>query len=307
MPQSGDIVPSQRETSGRSARRFYVYVYLDPRYPGKFKYGKYEFDYEPFYVGKGTGKRKFAHLDEARKGIKHPKNNQIKAIWNAGLEPIILEVFSGLTEEEALEKEKELIATIGRYELGQGPLHNLTPGGDGVSGEGLPSEIRKKRFGRKFDEETRKKIGSRYYPRGPEHPNWGRKWSEETRRKIGEKSRGRRHSEETKRKISEKLKGRKMPKEAIEKRVKTRKEKLAKGLIRITKGMKVHTEEGLRQRTIRMIVKILDKLNELSLPCTEENYERVRKEYYPNSYPTWKTYLRKYKDYIEPPGKTGGE
>lgn len=37
--------------------KFYVYVYLDPRKPGKYKYGEYEFDYEPFYVGKGTGRR----------------------------------------------------------------------------------------------------------------------------------------------------------------------------------------------------------------------------------------------------------
>ena len=32
---------------------FYVYCYLDPRFPGKFKYGEIEFDYKPFYIGKG--------------------------------------------------------------------------------------------------------------------------------------------------------------------------------------------------------------------------------------------------------------
>jgi len=32
--------------------KYYVYVYLDSRKPGKYKYGEYEFDYEPFYVGK---------------------------------------------------------------------------------------------------------------------------------------------------------------------------------------------------------------------------------------------------------------
>ena len=37
--------------------KFYVYVYLDPRKPGSFKFGEYEFDYEPFYVGKGKKNR----------------------------------------------------------------------------------------------------------------------------------------------------------------------------------------------------------------------------------------------------------
>ena len=41
---------------------FYVYAYLDPRKPGKFKYGEYEFTHEPFYIGKGTKSRINRHL-----------------------------------------------------------------------------------------------------------------------------------------------------------------------------------------------------------------------------------------------------
>jgi hypothetical protein len=41
---------------------FYTYIYLDPRKPGNFKYGKYEFNYEPFYVGKGYNERCYIHL-----------------------------------------------------------------------------------------------------------------------------------------------------------------------------------------------------------------------------------------------------
>lgn len=34
-------------------KEFYVYIYFDPRKSGKYKYGKYTFGYEPFYVGRG--------------------------------------------------------------------------------------------------------------------------------------------------------------------------------------------------------------------------------------------------------------
>ena len=40
----------------------YVYVYLDPRKPGKFIYNDFSFEFEPFYVGKGYGDRAFGHL-----------------------------------------------------------------------------------------------------------------------------------------------------------------------------------------------------------------------------------------------------
>jgi hypothetical protein len=37
--------------------RYYVYAFLDKSKPGKFKYENFEFDFEPFYIGKGTGDR----------------------------------------------------------------------------------------------------------------------------------------------------------------------------------------------------------------------------------------------------------
>jgi hypothetical protein len=39
---------------------------LDPRKPGQFKYEEYEFDFEPFYVGKGSGDRWVAHIRETK-------------------------------------------------------------------------------------------------------------------------------------------------------------------------------------------------------------------------------------------------
>jgi len=38
---------------------FYVYIYLDPRKPGRYVYGDYCFLYEPFYVWKNIGDLKW--------------------------------------------------------------------------------------------------------------------------------------------------------------------------------------------------------------------------------------------------------
>ena len=46
-------------------KKHYVYIYLDPRNPGKYKYRIedkiLELDYEPIYVGKGFGDRYVCH------------------------------------------------------------------------------------------------------------------------------------------------------------------------------------------------------------------------------------------------------
>lgn len=56
-------------------RRFYVYLYLDPRKPGNYSYQiddkTYHFDYEPFYVGEGKGERMYDHLRESHQNKKN--------------------------------------------------------------------------------------------------------------------------------------------------------------------------------------------------------------------------------------------
>ena len=61
---------------------YYVYVYLDPRKVGDFKYGEFEFGFEPFYVGKGKEYRYKRHLSESQLNDKSHKSNLIKKLIN---------------------------------------------------------------------------------------------------------------------------------------------------------------------------------------------------------------------------------
>lgn len=117
-------------------KTFYNYVYLDPRKPGDYNYGKYHFKYEPFYVGKGINFRCNTHLNETKENTHNPKKfNKINKIRNEfGTEPIILILFKNLDEHEAFNNEKDLISIIGRHDLKLGPLTNLTNGGEGGVG-----------------------------------------------------------------------------------------------------------------------------------------------------------------------------
>jgi len=150
---------------------FYVYLYLDPRKPGEYQYGEYHFDYEPFYVGKGKGKRYYDHI-KRRKSYKTPAAKKVCSLVENGTIPTILIYEDGLNSANAFELEINMIKTIGRRDLGIGPLLNLTDGGDGVSNvsiqtreklrnrivsEKTKDKIRKKRAEQVFSEESIKK------------------------------------------------------------------------------------------------------------------------------------------------------
>ena len=73
---------------------WYVYAYYDPR------------NFKMFYVGKGIGKRKFAHLDDKGDSKKTRIINKIKS---EGIEPIIKVLAKDLTDDQAKLIEKTLI------------------------------------------------------------------------------------------------------------------------------------------------------------------------------------------------------
>jgi hypothetical protein len=111
---------------------FYVYIYLDPRKNGSFKYSFSDviFEYEPFYVGKGRGNRINMGIKENSKD--YYKNRKIKSMINDGYFPIALKIFEDMSEDIAFKKESFVIKNIGRADLGFGPLCNLTDGGEGT-------------------------------------------------------------------------------------------------------------------------------------------------------------------------------
>lgn len=117
---------------------FYVYVLLDPRKPGNYEYGPLKFKHEPFYVGKGKGRRDISHFrpGNLRKDSERIKNtkktNKIRKIVEAGFTPLSVRIKSNVREVSAFKYEVKAIELIGRGK--KGPLVNCTDGGEGTSG-----------------------------------------------------------------------------------------------------------------------------------------------------------------------------
>ena len=158
----------------------------------------------PFYIGKGKG---------YRYGIQHHlgrdnHNNQLlkNKIRKVGADNITIHfLHENLTEEKAFYWERYWIKYIGRRDLGEGTLCNLTDGGEGTSGYVCSKEtklkIGKANKGHKVSAETKLKIGK---------ANKGHKVSADAKLKIGEAQKERKreqHSEKTKQKISKANKG----------------------------------------------------------------------------------------------------
>jgi len=112
--------------------KYYVYVYLNPFKPGSYEYSNYKFSYEPFYIGKGCGKRLYDHLKIDKCNI--IKNEIIEELLEYNNPPIIIKFKKYLDEAEAYSIEKDMINIIGRIINSTGPLSNIQPGGNGFKG-----------------------------------------------------------------------------------------------------------------------------------------------------------------------------
>lgn len=136
--------------------KFYVYQYIDPR------------NNIPFYVGKGMGNRAYQHRQNvSRKTRRTACVNYCANLVECGFEPIIQIIAENLSEVDAHQLEKNMIAVIGRigFELG-GTLLNKSKGGKSNTGYRHTEETKKKlseiRTGNtSHSEETRQLISKR--------------------------------------------------------------------------------------------------------------------------------------------------
>ena len=122
---------------------YYVYVY---RTPVELTIGTITFSPgDPFYIGKGKGKRAWDHLTKkVNKKINYLKHGVIDKIRAVGAEPIIEFISECLSEYDAHAIETAEILKYGRIAKGTGILTNLTDGGEGGSGYTHTEEIKKK-------------------------------------------------------------------------------------------------------------------------------------------------------------------
>lgn len=166
---------------------FYVYVIMDPKQPGSWKYLDHIFLFKPLYVGKGKGRRIHAHYNKFN-SANIIKDNTLRKRKEEGFTKCYDFVFLTCSEEEALAYETSLILTIGRLSNKTGILTNLLE----KSGAGA---------GRSPSKETREKL--RAWNLSDANPLRGVPRTPEVKEKIGNTLRGRIVSQETRDKLSE--------------------------------------------------------------------------------------------------------
>ena len=155
----------------------------------------------PFYIGKGRGRRITDHFRPSSLVRRSHKNNVINKSKRDGVSVLSEILFDGLTEPEAHAKEVEVIAFYGRRANG-GCLTNATDGGEGVSGyKPTPETMEKiaaKKRGMPLSDDHKKKISSALI---------GRVMSKESVEKTASANRGKKRSPEQIENSSKALRG----------------------------------------------------------------------------------------------------
>lgn len=158
-------------------KNYYVYMYFDTT------------NYEPFYIGKGYGSRYTInnHLSSSNLHLV----NKIKKLKD---NIRIHFLHKNLSEVESFFWEQFWIKVIGRKDLSQGPLCNLTNGGEGNSGkiisEATREKIRIARSKQIITKQTKEKLRLATQKQWDEGKR-PRNFSEESRKKLSESCKGR--------------------------------------------------------------------------------------------------------------------
>ena len=179
------------------ARIFYVYVI-------------FYINGIPYYVGKGKRSRATSHIINSH-------NKQLRSLFkkHGDNAPIVI-LRDKMTEPEAFALEILLIKTIGRLDIGTGPLVNHTDGGEGTTGwvptpetlaklgqhlkgkslsETHRAKLRGYRESRKWSEERRQHMSLKFT--GDGNPLFGKRnpKSEEARLRLSQTNKGKKPSD----------------------------------------------------------------------------------------------------------------
>lgn len=167
---------------------YYVYVYLNPLKPGKYQYSKFEFEYEPFYIGMGKKQRINQHIKislykDNNNLNKTVKDNTILKILKAEKDPIRFKLYDNVTLESAIRLEKCLIKLIGRRNLKMGTLTNLTNGGEGTVAV-VYTNLQRKKCGERTKNMWINGIFNNRENIGEKNPFFNKHHTEESKEKI---------------------------------------------------------------------------------------------------------------------------